>query len=211
MLNIIFIELSGARKRFIWYCIWGNAWIVDMENMSIFDLNPMIRNLWTLWYIGNLKVLIYLVLYYLESIDTKHFWQEILLRILWIFDCCNTLWNYLEVNYVFWIHWTCELLMWLCPCAMMLVIIPSWWQQAKLETHTLHDTGKSLSVWVRLLPIGPKDLMQKGYCATRHSLLPMGGRGKLLSVWVRLGKAKRSHAKEVLHDMLSPAAYEGDK
>ena len=73
MLNIIFIELSRARKRFIWYCIWGNAWIVDMENMSIFDLNPMIRNLWTLWYIGNLKVLIYLVLYYLESIDTKHF------------------------------------------------------------------------------------------------------------------------------------------
>ena len=75
----------------IWYCIWGNAWIVDMENVSIFDLNPMIRNLWTLWYIGNLKVLIYLVLYYLESIDTKHFWQEILLTILWIFDCCNTL------------------------------------------------------------------------------------------------------------------------
>ena len=22
----------------IWYCIWGNAWIVDMENMSNFDL-----------------------------------------------------------------------------------------------------------------------------------------------------------------------------
>ena len=64
---------------------------------------------------------------------------------------------------------------------------------------------------MRSLPIGPKDHMQKGNCATRHSLLPMGGRGKLLSVWVRLGKAKRSHAKEVLHDMLSPAAHEGDR
>ena len=71
--------------------------------------------------------------------------------------------------------------------------------------------GKSLSVWVRPLPIGPKDHMQKGYCATRHSLLPMGGRGKSLSVWVRLGRAKRLHAKEVLHDMLSPAANEGDR
>ena len=140
--------LLYIKMHHIWYCIWGNAWIVDMENMSISDLNPMIRNLWTLWYIGNLKVLIYLVLYYLESIDTKHFWQEILLRILWIFDCCNTLWNYLEVNYVFWIHWTCELLMWLCPCAMMLVITPSWWQQAKLETHRLTLCMTQVNPWV---------------------------------------------------------------
>ena len=58
---------------------------------------------------------------------------------------------------------------------MMLVITSSWSQQAKLETHTLHDTGKSLSVWVRL------------------------------------GKAKRSHAKEVLYDMLSPAAHKRDR
>ena len=103
--------------------------------------------------------------------------------------------------------------MWLCPCAMMLVITPSWLQQAKLETHTLHDTGKSLSVWVRLLPIGPKDYMQKGYYATRHSLLPIGkgGRGKSLIVWVRLGRAKRPYEKEVLHDMLSPATHGGDR
>ena len=97
---------------------------------------------------------------------------------------------------------------------MMLVITPSWLQQAKLETYTLHDMGKSLSVWVRLLPIGPKDYMQKGYCATRHSILPIGGgggRGKSLSVWVRLGKAKRPHAKEVLHDVLSPTAHRGDR
>ena len=37
----------------------------------------------------------------------------------------------------------------------------------------------------------------------------MGGRGKSLSVWVRLGTAKRLHAKEVLHDALSPVAHGG--
>ena len=144
----------------------------------------MIRNSWTLWYIGNLKVLIYLVLYYLGNIDAKHFWQEILLRILWIFGCCNTLWNYLEVNNVFWMHWNCGLLIWLYPCAMMLVITLSWRQEVRLETHTLYDTGKSLSVWVRPLPIGPKDHMQKGYCATRHSLLPILGGGGRGNLWV---------------------------
>ena len=75
----------------------------------------------------------------------------------------------------------------------------------------MHDMGKSLSVWVRLPPIRPKDHMQKGYYVTRHSLLLMGGRGKSLSVWVRLGKAKRPHAKEVLHGMLPPVAYRGDR
>ena len=174
-------------------------------------LNPMIRNLWTSWYIENLKVLIYLVVYYLGNIDAKHFWQELLLRILWIFGYWNILRNYLEVNDVFWMHWTCELLMWLCPYAMMLVITLSWWQQAKLETRTLHDTAKSLSVWVRPLLIGPKDHMQKGYCTTRHSLLPMEGRGKSLSMWVRLDRAKRPHAKEVLHDVLSLTAHGRDR
>ena len=72
----------------------------------------------------------------------------------------------------------------------------------------MHDTSKSLSVWVRLLLIGPKDHMQKGYCVTGHSLLPMGGRGKFLSVWLRLGRAKRPHAKEVLHGALSLATHE---
>ena len=84
-------------------------------------LNPMIRNSWTSWYIGNLKVLIYLVLYYLENIDAKHFWQEILLRILWIFGCCNTLWNYLEVNDVFWMH---ELVSFWCGFGLVLWC---WW------------------------------------------------------------------------------------
>ena len=71
---------------------------------------------------------------------------------------------------------------------------------------TLHDPSKSLSVWVRLLPIGPKDYMQKGYCVMLHSLLPTGGKGKSFSVWVRQGRAKKPLAKEALHDTLSLAA-----
>ena len=113
-----------------------------------------------------------------------------------------------------WIHLTCELLMWGCPCAMMLVITLSLWQLVRLEPFTLHDTGKSLSVQMGLLPIQSKDHMQNGYCVTHHSLLPMrgrggGGRGKSLSVWVRLGRAKRSHAKEALHGALSSTAHGG--
>ena len=91
------------------------------------------------------------------------------------------------------------------------VITPSSWRQARLEALTLHDTSKSLSMWVRLLSIGPKNHMQKGYCVVRHSLLPMGGRGKSLSVWVRLGRAKRPQPKEVLHGALSSATHGGDK
>ena len=91
------------------------------------------------------------------------------------------------------------------------VITPSSWRQARLEAPTLHDMGKSLSVWVRLPPIRPKDHMQKGYCVTRHSMLLMGGRGKSLSVWVRLGKAKRPHTKEILHDALFSTAHGGDR
>ena len=137
------------------------------------------------------------------------------LRILRIFGYWNILWNYLEENYIFWIHLTCEFLMWVCPYAMMLVITsslwhvitpslwhvitPSLWQRVRLKAPTLHDTGKSLSVWVRLLPIGLKDHMQRGYYVTHHSLLPMGGRGKSLRVWVRLGRAKRPHAKRGIY------------
>ena len=53
--------------------------------------------------------------------------------------------------------------------------------------------------------------MQKRYYVTHHSLLLMGGRGKSLSVWVRLGRAKRPHAKEVLHNVLSPDANGEDR
>ena len=40
---------------------------------------------------------------------------------------------------------------------------------------------------------------------------PWGGKGKSLSVWLRLGKAKRPHAKEVLHNVLSPDANGEDR
>ena len=86
-------------------------------------------------------------------------------------------------------------------------IIPSLWWQVKIEPLTLHDTGKSLNVWVRLLPIGPKDHMQKGYCMVRSSLLPTGGRSKSLRVWMRLSRANRTHAKELLYDAFSPASH----
>ena len=46
--------------------------------------------------------------------------------------------------------------------------------------------------------------MQKGYCVTCPSLLPRGGRGKFLSVWMRLGRANRPHAKEVLYGCERP-------
>ena len=50
------------------------------------------------------------------------------------------------------------------------VITPSLWWWTRLEPFTLHGSSKSLGVWVRPLPIGPKDHMQKGCCMTRHSL-----------------------------------------
>ena len=97
----------------------------------------------------------------------------------------------------------------LITLSLWCVITPSLWRQVKLEASTLHDMDKSLSVWVRLLPIWPKDHMQKGYCVTHHSLLPMGGRGKSLGVWVRPGRAKSPHTKEVLRGTLSPTAHWG--
>ena len=91
------------------------------------------------------------------------------------------------------------------------LITPSSCRQARLEALALHDTSKSLSVWVRLLPIGSKNHMQKGYYMTHHSLLLMGGRGKSLSAWVRLGRAKRPHAKEALCDASFLATHGGKR
>ena len=46
---------------------------------------------------------------------------------------------------------TCEFLMWFCHCAMILMIIPSLWQWAKLEPPTLLDIWPcvlfSISFW----------------------------------------------------------------
>ena len=36
-------------------------------------------------------------------------------------------------------------------------------RRVRSEPLTLHDAGKSFNVWVRLLPIWPKDQKQKGY------------------------------------------------
>ena len=46
-----------------------------------------------------------------------------------------------------------------------------------------------------------------------HASFPTshGGRGKSLSVWVRLGKANRPQAKEVLRGTLSPATHKGER
>ena len=38
----------------IWYYIWENAWIVDMENMRIFYI-IFDNKSWILWYIGKFK------------------------------------------------------------------------------------------------------------------------------------------------------------
>ena len=119
------------------------------------------------------------------------------------------LYGFALVLWCWWLPRLCYVwLSCLCDDVFMMCDYPSLWQRVRLEAPTLHDTSKSLSVWVRLLLIGPKDHMQKGYCMTRHSLLPMGGRGKFLSVWLRLGRAKRPHAKEVLHGALSLATHE---
>ena len=37
--------------------------------------------------------------------------------------------------------------------------------------------------------------MQKRYYKARYPLLPMGGIGKFLRVWVRLGNSNKPHAK----------------
>ena len=154
-----------------------------MENMSIFDLifDKEFIDFMVYWKIKKVLILSCII----WEIDAKCFWQEMVLRtlrILWIFGYWNILWNYLEVNYIFWIYLTYELLMWVFPCAIMLVltlslwrvITPSLWRWVRLEALTLHDTSKSLSAWVRL------------------------------------GKAKRPHAKEVLQGALSPTAHKRD-
>ena len=54
-----------------------------------------------------------------------------------------------------------------------------------------------------------KNHMQKGYYMMRHPLLHMRGKGKYLGMWVRLGRAKRLHAKEILHGALSLTVHRG--
>ena len=52
-----------------------------------------------------------------------------------------------------------------------------------------------------------KRLYAKGVLCDASFLVAHRGRGKSLSVWVRLDRANSSHAKEVLDDALSPVTH----
>ena len=88
-----------------------------------------------------------------------------------------------------WIHLTCELLMWVCPCVMMLVITPSLWRvitssswwQAKLEALTLHDTGKSLVCGWGYCPYGQKTTCKRG---TMWHIIPCYLWGEEVNPWM---------------------------
>ena len=113
----------------------------------------------------------------------------------------------------FWCGFALMLWCWWLPCFYDDVFVTCdylvYVMTSQVRAFHFAYTSKSLSVWVWPLPIGPKNHMQKGYYITCHFLLHMGGRGKSLSVWIRLSRAKRPHAKKVLHDMLSLATHRG--
>ena len=73
------------------------------------------------------------------------------------------------------------------------MINPSLCRQARSEAPTLHDTGKSLSVWVRLGRA--KRLHAKEVLHDALSPIAHGGIGKSLRVWVGLGRVDRPHVK----------------
>ena len=85
------------------YCIWGNAWFVSMEKISIFDLILENRFYGFIVSFERFKdALSWLVIF--RKIHTKPSWQEMslkALRTLWIYWVFQRfLWNYLKVNYV---------------------------------------------------------------------------------------------------------------
>ena len=162
----------------------GNWWKIFLTRNGSEDFENIV-NIWLLKY---LMKLLGSKLYILNTFNFVSFWCGFALA-LWCWWLPHV---FVMCDYPVFV--TCD-------------YTPSSWRQAKLEAPTLYDTRNSLSVWVRMLPIGPKDHIQKEYCVTRHSLLPLGGRGKSLSMWVRLGKPKRPHTKEVLYSALSPTAH----
>ena len=148
--------------------------------------------------------MLYLNLYYLGSY-TKYYWQGMIsknLRILWKSWLLKYFMRLLEDKLCIlntFNLWAFDLVLPLCyytgdypifvtasvwrvntPSLWRVIILSFWWW-TKLEHLSLHDAGKSLSVWVRPLPIRPKDHMKKGYGVTHHSLLPMG---KEVNPWV---------------------------
>ena len=125
------------------------------------------------------------------------------LQTLWKLDYLRFFWNYLDINYVF--QSICNL--WaLCgfntvPCVisrwspdLVSVIFVTMESNPGQCPYTLDDAffpiapeGKRFldCVWVRLLPMGPRDHMQERSYLTCSLYCPWGDK-KTLRVWVRL-------------------------
>ena len=163
----------------------------------------MIRKSWIFWYIIKFKNA-YLVLLWgklIENLLTRKKLKT--LQILWKLDYLRVFWNYLDINYVF--QSICN--MWaLCGFNTMPCVISRWspdlvfviFVTTKSDPgqcpFTLDDAfflvvygGKWFlnCVWVRLLPMGPRDHMQEG-SYLMCSFCCLWGERKTLRVWVRL-------------------------
>ena len=126
---------EALKVHHIWYCTWGNAWIIGIERQAslISSFDNVFRVFMVLF--GNTKRCFILNCINWEVI--QNLFDSEWFRRIWEF-CRNLgywiiLWNYLEVKYVFWIHITYELLMWVCHCAMLLVITQSLWRVIALS------------------------------------------------------------------------------
>ena len=156
-----------------------NYWHGKYEHLWF---NPLIMNSWILWYTRKFKDVYHIMLLgrLMQNILTRNGFKDFenivdiwllkyLMKLLGIKLCILNTFNL----------WAYDVGLPLCydvsdyHVFMMMSLSSLWWQD-RLEPFTLHDIGKSLSVWVRPLPIGPKEHMQKGYCVTCHSLLHMG-------------------------------------
>ena len=107
--------LLYMKMHHIWYCIWGNAWIVDMEKWASFILS-LIRKSWILWYIGKFKDA-YIVLWIgklIENLFDKNEVENLTNFVeVWLFKVILKLLGY---KLCFKVHVTCELYMVLTPC-----------------------------------------------------------------------------------------------
>ena len=117
-------------------------------------------------------------------------------------DYLRFFWNYLDMNYVFQSNVTCKFMCFnTMPCVisqwspdLVLVVFVTTESNQSQCLFTLDDAffpiihgGKRLldCVWVRLLPMGPRDHMQERAYLMR-SLCCSWGERKTLRVWVRL-------------------------
>ena len=114
---------EALKVHHIWYCTWGNAWIIGIERQA--SLISSFDNVFHVFMVlfGNTKrcfILNCINWEVIQNLFGKEWFQRI-----WEF-CRNLgywiiLWNYLEVKYVFWIHIIYELLMWVC------IVLCYWW------------------------------------------------------------------------------------